>query len=170
MSTNINASKTAGLVVTPDLSGNPKLQWDGIDAPVFSAYASATTSMANNAYTKIGFQTEEFDSGGFFDSVTNFRFQPTIAGYYQIIGSFSLSSSAPTVIVAIYKNGAAFKQGAAIIAATSIESQSNVSALVFLNGTTDYVELFGFQNSGGAINCSTGVAANYFQGALIRGA
>jgi hypothetical protein len=138
--------------------------------PAFSAYASGGQSIPNATITKVQANTEEFDTASAFDNVTNYRFTPQVAGYYQVNGQVQFSGSASQVIASIYKNGAEFKRGAQSGSA-AISGQSAVAtALVYLNGTTDYVEFWVHQNSGGALSLTASAVYNYFQGFLARAA
>ena len=132
--------------------------------PAFGAWNSTVTSTSTGTYTKILFQTEEFDTNNNFASST---FTPTVAGYYQLNAAITLASPvAGLVITNLYKNGTSFKR----LAATTNSSAygSNGSALVYANGTTDYFEIYCFQNSGGSINTNADQAASYFNGLLVR--
>jgi hypothetical protein len=137
--------------------------------PAFSAYQSSAQSVTNNTFTKVSLQTEEFDTNNNFDSTTNFRFTPTVAGYYQVSGSFNPQVATGLNILSIYKNGARFKDFSAADVSGNGGSV-NGSALVFLNGSTDYVELYCYQLSGGTATLSTGVTATYFQASMVRAA
>jgi hypothetical protein len=55
--------------------------------PAFSVYSTANQVTATVTYTKIQLNTENFDTNNNFDSTTNYRFTPTVAGYYQISGA-----------------------------------------------------------------------------------
>ena len=134
-----------------------------VAGPAFSAYASAATSAANATLTKIAFATEEFDTNNNFASST---FTPTVAGYYQINGC--LNGGYSTLLVSIYKNGTEYKRG--IQANGTTLTQAIVSSIVYLNGSTDYVEIYGYQASGSTQNFGTGSTATYFNGCLLRGA
>ncbi len=139
--------------------------------PAFSAYASGNQSISNATFTKLQFNTEEFDTANCFDNATNYRFTPTVAGYYQVNGAvlFGAITSANS-FVGIYKNGSRFKDGSGSSTVSSY-SYMSVSALVYLNGSTDYVELYCYQSSGSAQNTQVSTPANpYFQAAMIRGA
>ena len=131
-------------------------------APAFSAYQSSGQTLSAATFTKIQFQTEEFDTANAFDSTTNYRFTPQVAGYYQVSGAISNNTGTQTVIT-IYKNGADFKRGN-----NGSLFGDSVSALVYLNGSTDYVELYGYLVAGGALN--TGGNLTYFQAAMVRSA
>lgn len=136
--------------------------------PAFSAYGANAQAIASGSFAKVTLGTEEYDTDGAFDSTTNYRFLPTTAGYYQLNGEVSFASSSAGVIGSIYKNGTEFKRGATSGSAASSGQSANVSALVYLNGTTDYVEFYAYQNSGGSINTTQGAAYTYFQGFLAR--
>ena len=135
--------------------------------PAFSAYQSSAQTLSNATNTKLQFQTKEFDTASAFDNATNYRFTPLVAGYYQVSGGFQIATAATGGSIAIYKNGGGFKSGAGNPnAATS--NQWQVSALVYLNGSTDYVELYGYVSLGQALVANA--QFTYFQAALIRGA
>lgn len=166
MSVLINASTTTGTVISSDLSGNIKLQYNGVDAPAFSAYQSTLQSIPNLTYTKLQFQTKEFDTGNYFDSITNYRFTPLVGGYYQVSGAWwAAASTGAITTVAVYKNGSAYKNSGIF----GVGGGAAVSCLVLLNGSTDYIELFASQNSGGAVNTVAISNQTYFQGILVRG-
>jgi len=179
MASSINASTSAGLVSTADLSGVLQLQSNGttiatisstglqtnVGAPAFSAYQSLAQTLSSATYTKLQFQTKEFDTNSNFDAVTNYRFTPTVAGYYQVNGQFSVGSSATSMSPAIYKNGSIYKSGNN---STSNQNTATVSCIVYLNGSTDYIEFYGYLASGQALNATA--SATYFQAAMIRSA
>ena len=135
-----------------------------VDGPAFSAYQSATqTQIAAATQTKILFQTEEFDTNNCFDSS---RFTPNVAGYYQINGGLVWSSTVTQSMINIYKNGSAYKRGQWFGGGNG--SGSVVSSLVYLNGTTDYIEIYGFTSSAQSPNPDA--STTYFNGAMMRAA
>jgi hypothetical protein len=133
--------------------------------PAFSAYQSSAQTLSSNTWTKLQFQTEEFDTNNNFDSTTNYRFTPTVSGYYQVNVGVSIAETPTSLYVAIYKNGNVYK-GNYLGVAGSIGT--TLSALVYFNGTTDYVEGYAFFGAGQAV--STGTDFTYFQAAMIRSA
>jgi len=138
--------------------------------PAFSAYQSTLQAVANATFTKVQFQTEEFDTNSNFDPTTNYRFTPTVAGYYQVNASVQNSGSiAGQSTVLIYKNGSAFKNGTSSPQNTAYLGVI-VSALVYFNGSSDYVEIYFWQNSGGSVNTATGAPYTYFQASMVRSA
>lgn len=180
MATVINSS-TTGLIVTPDATGQLTISANGVTAltantagninfakqptiggvewPAFSAYKSSAQSLSSATNTKITFDTEEFDTNNNFASST---FTPTVAGYYQITGAINNSTGTQTVAM-IFKNGSVFKTGTNNSSYTAI-----VTALVYFNGTTDYVDFYGYFASG--TTTGSGNSQTYFQGVLVRAA
>lgn len=137
------------------------------NGPAFSAYLNGTQSVTTGQYAKININTEDFDTDNAFDATTNYRFQPTVAGYYWITGAVATDGTNPTsAVAAIYKNGSQHKLGSYIQASSA---SSTVSCLVYLNGSTDYIELYGYQTADTAI-WGGGATDNYLQGFLARAA
>jgi len=134
----------------------------------FSAYLSANQATTINADTKILIDTEEFDIGGGFNTTTS-RFQPTVAGYYQVTANIFYQTGATGIITPqIYKNGTGAKTGSTTTVNTSSVS-ANVAALIYLNGTTDYIEFFSFQSGGVGFLAIGGASLTYFQAVYVRG-
>jgi hypothetical protein len=157
---------TAG-VTFPDASVQPKSGY----GPAFSAYATVGTTLPNNTFTKLLFDTKDFDTANSYTPATG-RFNPQVAGYYQINACAYLSGSTATGVsgIAIYKNGSIFiygNQGQNSVGATI----TTANAVVYLNGSTDYVEVWGVQTTGGTVT-STTLQRQFqnFQGIFIRGA
>jgi hypothetical protein len=143
-----------------------------IDGPAFSAYAQGNQSVSNNTWTKVALAYEEFDTNNNFNT-TLYRFLPTVAGYYQINGQIGGNATVtnPTIVAAaIYKNGAIYKEY--ITTGNSIDYQMGiVSSIVYLNGSTDYVELYGYLRSTSAvISGESSYVITWMNGAMVRGA
>jgi hypothetical protein len=133
--------------------------------PAFSAYPSNNSTVpALNTFTKMVCGSELFDTANAFDSVTNSRFQPLVAGYYQINGSVQMNGAVSRMIVSIFKNGSEFLRGFDVIGNCGT---ATASAVLYLNGTTDYVELYTYNGSGGVAIYGAG---SQFSGALVRAA
>ena len=145
-------------------------------APAFSAYNNANQTLSTNTTTKIQFNTEVFDTNSNFDSTTNYRFTPTVAGYYHInaILNHNATVTNPTrVRTSIYKNGAQYKRMDTLGDGGAYVTNS-LSCVVYMNGSSDYIELYGYQQgaSGGVFS---GESLGYgslvtLSGALIRSA
>lgn len=137
------------------------------NGPAFSAYyTGAGQSVVTNTFVKLILNTEEFDTNNCFDSTTNYRFTPTVAGYYQLNGQIGFTTWVAGGELSIFKNGAQFKNGTN----TNNSAWASVSSVIYFNGTTDYVELFIAHTSGSTQTSAATSQSNYFNGALIRGA
>lgn len=133
------------------------------NAPAFSAYQSVAQSITNAVFTKITFDIEEFDTNNNFASS---RFTPTVAGYYQINGGCSVTG---LIVSGLFKNGAEYKRSTQA-ASNAVLTIGAVSSIVYLNGSTDYVELYVYQSSGITQTTTVGAPNIYFNGALVRAA
>jgi hypothetical protein len=134
--------------------------------PAFSAYSSSATSVPDSTFTKVLYATEIFDTNNNF---ANSRFTPTVAGYYQInantrYGSITSNNNA----FRIYKNGDGYVQGATCGLVNGYIYMM-VSSVVYLNGSTDYVEIYAFQASGTSQNTDIDTKEQ-FSGCLLRAA
>ena len=137
--------------------------------PAFSAYQSSTQTVANSTFTKVSLQTKEFDTNNNFDSTTNYRFTPTVSGYYQVSGQCNPGSNTGLIIVTVYKNGSRFKDlNLPNVGATG--GGTGGSALIYFNGTTDYVELYVYQTTGLSTTTTAATNATYFQAVMVRAA
>jgi len=141
------------------------------NGPAFGANTVTAQSFSSSTFTKVQFNVETFDTNSNYDPTTNYRFTPTVAGYYQINANVAFAGSAIGYVqVAIYKNGAQFIGGSGIPNNTSVGGMAMVSSVIYFNGSTDYVEFYAWQNSGGALTLQTAVGNNTFSGAMIRSA
>ena len=158
---NTNSNQT---VTIPDATGTVMVSGN---MPAFSAYPSGTQSISSGVYTKVACNTKEFDTANAFDATTNYRFTPQVAGYYQVNGAISPNgTSTGSAVAAIYKNGSAFKYGPYI---QTTNANSSVSALIYLNGSTDYIEMYAYVTASVA-SIGNGASSTYFQASLVRAA
>jgi hypothetical protein len=136
-----------------------------VQGPAFSAYRTAARNTAAAGWQSVIPDTEEFDTASCYNTTTG-RFTPNVAGYYQFSGQAYSSASTGSIMSSIYKNGAAFKTGSRT---ASGGAGSSVSALIYMNGTTDYVELYVYYSASPAIALSVGGETyNYLQGVYVR--
>jgi len=121
-----------------------KVKLDGIANSAARAYRAATQTVAAGVATKLGYDTEDYDTGNNFDPTTNFRYTvPTgQAGKYLIQARAYMAS--PTAdywySISIYKNGT-------IVAGTTFQFPTVVSGSLFMNeilnlAATDYIEVY----------------------------
>lgn len=134
------------------------------NGPCFSAYQSVLQSVTS-AVVKVQLQTKEFDTNAFFDT-TNSRFQPTVPGYYNIRRQVSGAFTGSTYCAAyLYKNGVVIASGLTSSASGNYIGLP-VEKLIYLNGTTDYVELWVTSNT--TANSTVGSDKTFLQGFLAR--
>jgi|APGre2960657404_1045060.scaffolds.fasta_scaffold21882_2 hypothetical protein len=136
--------------------------------PAFSAYLSANQSMTVNTFTKVTIDTEEFDTASCFNNtgstvggIPAYAFRPNVAGYYQVNGGNYPASSVVVINIYIYKNGSAIK------GSWGTSTSAVASALIYMNGSTDYIESYSYMS--GTTPSLLGVAAlTFFQAYLAR--
>ena len=139
--------------------------------PAFSVFhQGGNQSVSNATYTKIAFNSESFDTNNNFDSTTNYRFTPTVAGYYyinlQVEDATGFSTGYQYAV--IYKNGSAVSS--ALFTASAYGLSCSVNTLLYCNGSTDYIEGYYYQASGSS-SAIDQIAKNTFMvGSLVRGA
>jgi len=160
---------TAGNITVPAVTGTMMVSGN---MPAFSAYQSASQTISGGVYTKITFTTEEFDTNSNYDTSTS-RFTPTVAGYYQIDAAVSYQNATAGELMKaqIYKNGTSFKVGALAASTSSQGACSPVSTLVYMNGSTDYVEVYIYASGlGGTTPTNATANTTYFQAVMVRAA
>lgn len=141
--------------------------------PAFYAYRTATqTGISGTAYTKIQLNVKLFDTASAYDNATNYRFTPQVAGYYQINYGVVATGTGLSVLQAIaYKNGTSYTQGTYNTTPAS-EGGSTGSTLMYLNGSTDYLELYMYaQVTAGTITVYGGsatLAQSFLSACLVR--
>jgi hypothetical protein len=135
--------------------------------PAFSAYQTGNVSISSATATKFLFNVKLFDTATCYDTTTS-RFTPTVAGYYQVNANAGMDVTSGTIALCwVYKNGSAYKRGVEIAGTISLATfEPTVSCLVYMNGTTDYIEIYGYMSG-------TSPSMNgdrWFDACLIRGA
>jgi hypothetical protein len=143
--------------------------------PAFSAYLSGSDqTITTGTQTKLILNSEEWDTANCFDSTTNYRFTPTVAGYYQINATFRPSSSVTftSALLTLYKNGSSYYRMYEQIQGLSATGYNMpfMSTTVYMNGSTDYLEIYGYIGGTGALtaqNAGTQYTTK-FQGTLVR--
>lgn len=138
--------------------------------PTFSAYPSATQLVNNATFTKMVFDMEEWDTNNAFDNTTNYRFQPNVAGYYQVSACVTGSGvTTGSTNVFLYKNGSVSRTISNVSNAPAYPAVAG-SALMYFNGTTDYAEVYVYQTTGTGNFMYNGAAYTFFQAHFVRGA
>jgi len=141
------------------------------NGPAFFAYSVTTTTLTASTDVKIILDTELFDTNLNYSTV-NSRFTPTVAGYYQVNGSMTVNFWNSTILTcSIFKNGSAYSRGNTAYPQTVGGVRSVVSSLVYMNGTTDYIEMYGFNFNATSNNVVVAdQAGTNFNAVLVRSA
>lgn len=143
-------------------------QWvDGLifalNVPECQAYATVVQNIPNNTPTAILYDSENLDPYGMHSTTSNTsRITPTAPGWYEVSGGAVYGNNGTgDRKVQPYVNGAAIQYASAQVPAVGGGANGTAvgcpTVTLYFNGTTDYVELYATQNSGGtlAINPNT---------------
>ena len=127
---------SAGIITKPQL-------------PAFFVHKTSAQSVSDGAYTKLTFDTELFDNGGFFDLANN-KFAPTVAGYYQLSwrAQFLSTGSPSTVWAELRKNGTVYSRASESRNAGSSEYGSAGSTVVYNDGNDEFEVYIYFDGTG----------------------
>lgn len=110
-----------------------------IPSCAFFAYCNGGNTGAATP-TKVQNGTEHFDFDSVYDSVTNYRYQPNVAGVYYCSANVGIGTdSAGQLIGYIYKNGGIYTQSYNANS-TAAATGAHTTVAVVMNGTSDYLE------------------------------
>ena len=138
--------------------------------PKFYAYRNTVQSIASGAWTKVQYNNELFDTNSNYDSATNYRFTPTVAGYYQITAALRwdyATTGAFTHGLRITIGGSEAMRVIHYPVNTYADGTMIVTGVRYFNGSTDYCEVEATQNSGSNQNTSATSAEAYFCGTFV---
>jgi len=128
----------------------------GANTPAFMAKPSGNITISDDTVTKLLFATEDFDTDGNYASS---RFTPTTAGKYQVSGAvqWNTNTSYDGLLqgrLFVYKNGSQIFRNdidPRNSGQTIISGFNCLNVAVDMNGSSDYLELYGYvdvQNNG----------------------
>lgn len=142
-------------------ASNNELEMGLVDFIGFSATRPTTQSISTATSTKIQLDTEQYDTEGDFDSTTNYRHTPSLAGKWLYLGLCSTTLSDQRLLFTdIYKNGIAAASGTQYVSAAGSGAVIMQNTVVLeMNGSTDYVELYMYHNEGSSVNTLTGASS-----------
>lgn len=139
--------------------------------PAFAVYRGGNQAVSNSTNTQCFLQTEEFDTNAAYDNATNYRFQPAVPGYYMITGQitgYASGGSLTNVTATIRKNLTPIRSTPQNVNFNATSSAVGVSALVALNGTTDYITLWGQVTGASGQAFFGGQSETFLQGHFVR--
>lgn len=142
--------------------------------PAFHAYMSNTQGASATVFTNVAFDAEAFDTASCFNNtgstvggIPAYAFLPNVAGYYQISTAVYNQAANQVNIIRLYKNGAYALELSRLFLASA--PTLNGSGLVYLNGTTDYIQIYFYCSASTTIGSNDG-ALVWFQAAMVRAA
>ena len=150
---------------------------DRIQIPSFMVIATdLDQAYTANSGAVVQFETVKLDTESAWDS-TNHRYTPSIAGWYSLSGCVRLSSdSQPHTIIAIeiIKNGANYQATESYMTQPQVASATFTNGsygippvLMYLNGTTDYVNLVFRSGHNGTLHDNADIPS-WFCGQLVK--
>ena len=129
----------------------------GTMTPAFEAKLASDMNVTDNAQTKVTCGTEVFDTDNAYDNSSNYRFTPQTAGKYYVygaVGSITDTSKLKEARAMIWKNGSRYRTSTSDPRDNYGYHYNNyVAAIVDMNGSSDYVELYGLTNKEGGTDC-----------------
>ena len=169
------ATGNDGQVLTSAGAGAPPVfetPASAANTPAFEAYLNNDATPSNDTNTLVTFDTEFFDTASAYNTSTG-KFTPQTAGKYFVYGSISGQSQVNNgnlykTVTMIFKNGSIYKAQDIILENNSDNVSSRmsvpISAVVGLNGSSDYVQLYANiqTRTGGDITIDTGTERTFF--------
>jgi hypothetical protein len=123
--------------------------------PVGRMIQTVVQSIPDAVITPLSFTTEEFDTHGQHDPVTNnTRITPNVPGYYEFTGTYYSATPVTGVNMDAHfrKNGTGSPPSGDRGIEGGIAQSKSARIMQPMNGTTDYIELCAFQDSSAAVN------------------
>lgn len=124
--------------------------------PFISARRTTTQSIANNSASKVAWLTTDRATSvtlGTDGTTASVRFTPTVAGWYHVDAYVGMVVSTGVSLI-LLKNGSQDRRTDNVGANAS--QGTILTSYVLMNGSTDYLELQVYQNSGSAQNVIAG--------------
>mgnify|MGYP003341675685 CR=1 FL=1 len=141
--------KGGNTLLSSDGAGTLTLPSDLKNTPAFEVYLSSSQTISHASFTKLQINTEIFDTDSCYDNTTNYRFTPTTAGKYFVYANVMISGSGGNNLevarIDIYKNGSRTKFSNLNMGNYDMTNFSvTITDVVDMNGSTDYLELYGY--------------------------
>jgi hypothetical protein len=154
-----------GNTVTLPSGGGGTPTFQGVRVEARTAQVFSTT------YTKLNITYEDYDANNWFDIGLD-RFQPDVAGYYMVTGGivFAALAEGNVAIVELRKNGTRYcilSRGAGSASSGTNLGGYSGADIVYMNGTTDYLELWGWNGQASDRSIFVSDGYNRFSAHLI---
>lgn len=144
--------------------------------PAFAAYLSASQTVTSGTITLTALNTELFDTASCFNNtnatvggIPAYAFLPNVEGYYQV--NFAVLAAGTTTLTYasayLYKNGAVISRNSAP-GWSATNGDSNAARIVYMNGTTDYLQFYGQAVGTGTMTLISSESRTLASAAFIR--
>lgn len=146
-------------------------RWQTVKPQSCSAYKAGEQTLTTGVNTPIAWTAEKFDTAAMHDNVTdNTRITVTVAGKYAVSAGLDFAANALGLRRIMIKVGGNSVREVVIPASSATIIQNVNLSLANLNlAALDYVEVFGYQTSGGDLNVLAGSAVgSWFDVSLIE--
>ncbi len=176
------ADGSANQTIVTDASGALSFQTQGYG--LFHVRANQNDgdtpqTVANVTISKIQFKYELADLDGLFDNSTNYRYNPQVAGCYWVNLNISINNGgghSHLMTAYLYKNGsqyATFEGGGGGSGASNYNrygdnNSINMSSIIQLNGSSDYVEGYIYQTNAQSASRNLDNLSTTMMGYLVR--
>ena len=176
------ADGSANQTMVTDASGALSFQTQGYG--LFHVRANQNNgdtpqTVANVTISKIQFKYELADLDGLFDNSTNYRYTPQVAGWYWVNLNISINNGgghSHLMTAYLYKNGsqyATFEGGGGGSGADHYNrygdnNSINMSSIIQLNGSSDYVEGYVYQTNAQSASRNLDNLSTTMMGYLVR--
>lgn len=157
--TEVDAWVNTSKLITPETLANRNV-------PSFRAYLGSNQVVNSNTNTKLNMGTESFDTNSWYDAATNYRFTPQKAGYYLFACScFMTGGNDNRAEIKFYKNGTEYSKGDS--GGFAGDMGFGNCDIIYMNGSTDYVELYLLHFSSAAKTVNSGANNTFWTAHLI---
>ena len=161
------------LDVNGDINLTGNIYSNGIkQVPIFTSQPPTSTLSTNSTPVTIQFSTVD-DSENWWDG-SNYYYKPLRSGFYHftwnVVFYHQVSNGTDEVFTGLRKNTAWYAWGSNYQSTINHYCCSNGSALVYMNGSTDYVYVSIYKNTGGnvVVNPTPSSFPSQFAGFLVR--
>ena len=127
------------------------------------ASRSADQTLPGTTNTLVQLNVVDYDERDWFENTT-YKFSPQQEGYYQVNAGVLVAAgvSDKAIRVRLYRNGTdKLAEGQQVESATGYNIRAHISDIVYLNGSTDYLQLYAY-NADGTSRTLVGSSASTF--------
>lgn len=147
-----------------------------VAGPTFAAYLSGSQTVTSGTITLAALNTELFDTASCYNNtnatvggIPAYAFLPNVEGYYQV--NFAVLAAGSTTLTYasayLYKNGAVISRNSAP-GWSATNGDSNAARIVYMNGTTDYLQFYGQAVGTGTMTLISSESRTLASAAFIR--